>query len=111
MTIKIVFAYFCPMKITRKNIIIALLSLLTIVLIYSISSQSSNISFTIELASDNNSAEGSFFSGFELHEDEQVANKIEVFSTFEYNNQPRQFQLISPLSQTYNVIWQPPNIS
>jgi hypothetical protein len=98
------------MKINRKNIIIALLLFLGILSIYSFSFQNIYSSVKIELASENNSGEDRSLSGFELFEDEQVANKTEISSNVVYGNLIKQFQLFTRLSQTFIVIWQPPNI-
>jgi hypothetical protein len=98
------------MNSARKNLVLSIVFLLSLVFFYNVTFQNSNISFTIELTSGNNSISDSI-SDSEIYDDDQVTNKIEITSTIDNSIQPCQFQVISRITQPSDIVWEPPKIS
>lgn len=98
------------MKFSHKNIVFGLVFLLSIVLSYTSYSHYNDISFTIEMSSENNLKSDSIFSDSVSHED-HFASSPSIF-IFSRNNIQKKLCII-PLNviQPSFSIWQPPKIS
>lgn len=98
------------MKLPYKNIVFGLVFLLSVVLSYTSYSHYIDISFTIELSSENHLKSDSVVSDSVSHED-HFASTPSIF-VFSRNNIQKKFCL-SPLTvnQPSFGIWQPPKIS
>ena len=107
---QISFVYICHMKFSKKNIVFGIVFLLSIVLSYTYYSHYNEISFSVELTSENNLKSDSVFSDSISHED-HFANTQSTF-IFSRNNIQKNvcFKPLLVIQPSFSI-WQPPKIS